>query len=140
MNKAIFNLTIISLLATAAIFSACKKDPRKPPVVEFRTGSGLYTILGNNLDTIPRNTTINIGLKVTKIEDELKSLNVSVAYDGSNNSTTTYDAKTSKSQYDGFEDVRPITTRNQAGIEKFTFAVVDFDGNIGTAVFTAIVK
>ncbi|MEY4875977.1 MAG: hypothetical protein RL708_1126 [Bacteroidota bacterium] len=140
MNKIIFNLTITTLIISATIFSSCKKDAHKPPVVEFKTGSGLHTVLGNNLDTIARNTTITIGLKVTKVEDELKSINVSVAYDGSTNTTSIYNANTSHSQYDGFEDSRPITTRNQAGIEKFTFAVVDFDGNIGTAVFTAVVK
>jgi hypothetical protein len=134
----IFSMALIATIATS-IFS-CKKDAHKPPVVEFKTGSGLYTVKGNNLDTLLRNTTYTIGLKVTKVEDELKSLNVSVAYDGAATSTSVYNASTSHSQYDGFEDSRPIATRNQAGIEKFTFAVTDFDGNIGLAELTVIVK
>jgi hypothetical protein len=135
-----FQLAIIALFISFSLLTACKKDPHKPPLVEFKTGSTFYTVLGNNLDTLERNKTYTIGLKVTKVEDDLKSIDVSVAFDGSTSSTSFYNANTAHSQYKGFEDSRPITTRNQAGTEKFTFAVLDFDGNIGTATITAIVK
>lgn len=139
-NKNIFQISIITVFIATTIFTACKKDQRKPPVIEFTTGSNLYTVKGNNLDTLNRNQSYSIGLKITKVEDEIKSINVSVVYDGSSSSSSIYNANTSKKQYDGFETGQIITTRNQAGTEKFTFAVIDFDGNIGTVELNAIVK
>lgn len=130
MNMNIKNLcvyipfTIISL----GLFS-CKKDQHNPPKLEFKIASGYVS----SDRTLPKDTTIHIGIIATKTEDEFKTYNASYFYDNSTTSNTLENVTISKSEEDGFtRDYSTIKTRNQAGTEKYTFTVVDKDGNVGT--------
>jgi hypothetical protein len=117
-------------LATAAagllLASGCKKetDPRVHPDMVFKTGPG-YTSAD---DTVGTDSALVIGVIITKTEDPLIALNVSVAYDGGGSSTVhNQDISGEHVEYD-----HQLTTRSQAGSEKWIFSVTDRDGNITT--------
>lgn len=106
--------------------AGCKKeeDPRVPPAMSFKTGAG-YTSAD---DTVGMEDTLLIGVIIDKTEDPLTSLNISRAYDGGG-STTLENVPIST---DHFEYDREVITRAQAGSERYTFSVIDRDGNITT--------
>jgi hypothetical protein len=131
------NIFLFLLLATIVTIQGCKKDgdPETPPIVVFKTGAG-YT----STDAIVgKNAALKMGIQVTKTEDNLKSFNVSVAYDGSSATVSkkTDEIPSTSTQYDA--DVS-ITTRNQAGTEKWIFTVTDIDGNIVQKTITLTVN
>ena len=125
IQKIIFSSAILCLLFSA---SACKKkkDAHVPPDVAFKTGSG-YTA-GDV--TVTTQDTLKVGIVATKTEDDLKSLNVSYAYDGSSTTTTQNTFYMTASEYEYYEKDVQIITRNVAGSERWVFSIVDRDGNI----------
>lgn len=121
---------IITFLILAVIaFTNCKKkkaDPRVPPDVAFKTG-GKY--ISGDLTTKKQDTLL-VGITATKTEDNLKSYNVSYAYDGAQTTTTFFNYYLAESEYGGYSKDITIITRNQAGSERWVFSIVDRDGNI----------
>jgi hypothetical protein len=121
------NVLFIVLLALVT-FSACKKeddDAGKLPNIAFKTGTGYISA-----DiTLKKDTTITIGIQASKAEpnDVLKTFDASKSYDGA--TTASFDTETlTGSNGDNYSKDLSITTRNQAGTEKYTFTVVNRDG------------
>jgi len=130
MKKKIKNSLVSFTFALISLYLiACKKDQHNPPKLEFKIASGYVS----SDRILPKDTTIHIGIIATKTEDEFKTYNASYFYDNSSTSNTLENVTISKSEEDGFtRDYSTIKTRNQAGTEKYTFTVVDKDGNVGT--------
>lgn len=132
--------TILLLLLTFSMMltQGCKKEEEAeiPPTLELKTGAG-YTSADA---TVAKGATVKIGITAKKTEDDLKSFNLSYAFDGGTATTSkqTIDIPAaSKTQYD--LDVT-IVTRNQAGSEKWYFTITDVDGNIVQKTVTLTVK
>jgi hypothetical protein len=131
-------IAIISLGILVLGFSSCKKnvDAHVPPDVVFKTTSGYAykdTIVGLQ-------DTLTVGITATKTEDDLKSYNVSRAYDGATTTTTFYNYLVQDIEYNGFSKDVDIITRNQAGTEKWIFSIVDRDGNITQKIINITVQ
>lgn len=121
-------LKMILFALTALVNQACNKnvDPHIPPAVAFTTSAPfLYSD-----STVSTGDTLKTELTATKTEDDLKSYNISVAYDGASTTSTFYNYLVESSEYEGFTQRVDIITRNVAGTEKWIFSVVDRDGNI----------
>lgn len=116
----------IALIATGLYLTACDKDEHKPPTLVFKTGSGYVS--ANT--TLTKNDTIKVGVTGTKTEDELKTFNVSYAYDGATTTTTLVNESLTSAQEEKYDKDVQIVTRNQAGKEKYSFVLTDKDGNI----------
>ncbi|MCW3077472.1 MAG: hypothetical protein JWO32_2081 [Bacteroidetes bacterium] len=117
------------VLACMFLCLNCKKkkvDPHVPPDVTFKTGgkfiSGDVTRL--------KNDTMMVGITATKTEDNLKSYNISVAYDGASTTTTKFNYLMLESEYEWYSHDYQLITRNQTGSERWVFSIVDRDGNI----------
>lgn len=129
-------ILLMLFLATFSFATACKdkdEDPETPPTIEFKTGSG-YTSADA---TVAKNTTLKVGIKATKTEDDLKTYTVSYAYDGA---TSTSSFQNINITADLFESDVNITTRNQSGTEKWYFTITDSDGNIAQKILTLTVN
>lgn len=133
-----FNRKVLILLTIVAIaaFVSCKKDEHVPPDVQFKTGAG-YT---SGDATVGLADSVLVGIIATKTEDELKTFNVSYAYDGATTTTTAYNLPLSGSQEESFSTDYWVVTRNQAGTEKWSFTITDRDGNITTKSLTLTVQ
>lgn len=122
--------THLSVLFIALILltAACKKkkDAHVPPDMSFKTGSS-YT---SGDKTINKKDSILVGIIVKKTEDDLKSYNVSYAYDGATTTTTFYNYVLSSAEANYYEKDIWIKSRNQVGTEKWSFTILDRDGNI----------
>lgn len=122
--------TLAWMITGLALFNltACKKnvDPHVPPDVVFKTGTG-YT---STDATVGLEDTLLVGIIATKTEDDMKSYNVSYAYDGSTTTTTFYNYLLTADEYTSYSHDIEIITRNQAGTERWVFTIVDRDGNI----------
>lgn len=129
----------ISLLSIVTLtMTACnkEKDPHVPPDVQFKTDAG-YTYADA---AAGMQDTLLVGIVATKTEDDLKSYNVSYAYDGATTTTTSYNYLMTEAEYTGYSGDVQIITRNQAGSEKWVFSIVDRDGNITQKSFTLTVQ
>lgn len=125
MNK--LNIFLAILLSLA--FYTCKKkkaDPHIPPDVVLKTGANFIT--GDV--TLSKQDTVWVGITATKTEDNLKSYNVSYAYDGATTTTTFFNYLMTANEYESYSKDIQIVTRNQNGSEKWVFSIVDRDGNI----------
>ena len=131
-------LNIILLSAIIVATASCKKnkDAHVPPDVVFKTGTG-YTSTDVTLTT---NDTILVGIVATKTEDDLKSYNVSYAYDGSTTTTTFYNYYMTSNEYTSYSHDVQIITRSVPGSEKWSFSIVDRDGNITQKSITLTVQ
>ncbi len=121
------NYIFIALLVFAA--TSCKKgkaDPHIPPDVELRSGANFIT--GDC--TLGKQDTVWVGIAAHKTEDDLKSYNVSFAYDGVSTTTTFFNELLKSSEYYNYAKDVMIVTRNVAGTERWVFSIVDRDGNI----------
>lgn len=118
--------------------SSCKKevDPHTPPDVVFKTDAG-YTFADA---MVGMQDTLLVGIIATKTEDDLKSYNVSYAYDGATSTTTFYNYLMTASEYNSYSHDVEIVTRNQPGTEKWVFSIVDRDGNITQKVLNLTVQ
>lgn len=127
---------LAALVAATMLLIACEKDARVPPSVKFVTGAG-YT---SGDATVAQDSTIKVGIIADKTEDELKTFNVSYAYDGASTTTSYSNTTLSKSQYDQYKTDVTFKARKQAGKEKWTFTITDRDGNISNVSFTLTVQ
>lgn len=116
------------LVITITLISCKKKkvDPHVPPDVIFKTG-GIYT---SSDRTLNRKDTITVGITATKTEDDLKSYNVSYAYDSGATTTTFYNYLLTTDEATGYSHDIQIIARNQVGTERWVFSIVDRDGNL----------
>ena len=121
--KAKHILSILFLVGTFAIFSC---DKHIPPHIEFKTGVD-YT---SSDTTVTQGDTITVGIIAQKKEDEMKTYNISYAYDGASSTTTKETFSLSGAQQEHYEKDYSFVTRNLAGTEKWTFTITDRDGNI----------
>ena len=124
--------------ATLALtLSACEKDEGKLPDIAFKTGVG-YTSADA---TVAKGAPVLVGITADKTEDKdvLKTFTVSVSYDGGA-ATETLTQTLTGSEGDHYETDVPITTRNQAGTEKYTFTVVNRDGLTNSVSLTLTVQ
>ncbi len=109
-----------------AVLASCKKDARVPPVVSFKTSAG-YTSADV---TVAPGTPVLVGFVADKTEDELKTFNVSYAYDGAATTTTAATVALDPTEEDHYENDYTINTRTTPGTEKWIFTVTDRDGNV----------
>ena len=119
---------LLFLIFIISVSLSCKKkkDAHIPPDVAFTTGTGYLS----SDAAAGRSDSLKVGITATKTEDDLKSYNVSYAYDGAGTTTTFFNYYLSASEYQSYSKDIGIVTRNQAGSEKWIFSIVDRDGNI----------
>jgi hypothetical protein len=119
-------LTLAAL--TFVVLTACKKnvDPHIPPDVVFKTDAGY----AYSDATVGLEDTLKVGIIATKTEDDMKSYNVSYAYDGSTSTTTFYNYLLTPAEYTSYAHDVDIVTRTIPGSERWVFTIVDRDGNI----------
>lgn len=124
MKKPILLSAICAIVLMAA---SCKKetDPRVHPSLTFKTGSGYVAVN----DTVAQQDTLKIGAVIDKTEDPLISLNITRTYD-TDPSVSLQDVSLAGNEH--FEYDFQLITRAQAGLERYTFSVLDRDGNITT--------
>lgn len=132
------NIFFVVLLAVIS-FASCKKeeDAGKLPNIAFVTTAGFVSA-----DiTLKKDTTVQVSIMASKAEaaDVLKSFDESVSYDGGA-STSKYSETLTGTSGDAYAKVLSITTRNQAGTEKYTFTVVNRDGLKNQVSFTITVN
>lgn len=134
--KNILKISIAAILAITVI--SCKKnqDAHVPPDMTFKTSAG-YT--SGNV-TVNQGDSVLVGVVITKTEDDLRTLNLSYAYDGASSSTTSWTYTMTSAEYTGFDHDYWIHSRNQAGTEKWIFTVVDRDGNMTQKSLTLTVQ
>ena len=118
--------TILAALSAVFIILSCEKDKHVPPDVSLKTGA---TYISADA-TVPKDTTITVGFVANKTEDELKTFNVSYAYDGATTTTTAETFTLSGDEEEHYEKDYTITTRDVAGTERWIFTITDRDGNI----------
>ena len=117
---------IPGLLFGALLLAAgCKKetDPRVHPSLTFKSSVG-YTAAD---DSVPQQDTLKIGAVIDKTEDPLISMNITRTYD-SDPSLSLQDVSLTGQEHIEYDF--SLITRAQAGTEKYTFSVLDRDGNI----------
>ena len=134
MTNSTFNVRLFSRWAavtlmalTVGFTTSCKdeeEDERVPPDLSFKTGAN-YTFANK---IVGMGDSVLVGCVVTKKEDDLKSFNISVSYDGGALSTR-FNHFTTGAEVGGYAHDYWIVTRSQAGTEKWVFTVVDKDGN-----------
>lgn len=129
---------MLTLIVMVSVLNSCKKDEdmRVPPSVEFKTGAG-YTSADA---TVGQGAAVLVGIVATKTEDEMQTFNVSYAYDGSATTITDTTIALSGAEEDSYSTDYTITTRNQAGMEQWSFTITDRDGNITTKSITLTVQ
>lgn len=127
---------ILSVICAIGLMAgSCKKetDPRVHPSLTFKTTEG-YTYQD---DSVAMNDTLKIGAVIDKTEDPLISMNITRTYD-TDPSVSIEDVGLTGSEH--VEHDLQVITRNQAGIEKYTFSVLDRDGNITTKTIALTVS
>jgi hypothetical protein len=117
------SITILSILFCAFI-SSC--DPHVPPTIEFKTG-GNYT---SSDVTVAKGATITVGITAKKREDDMKTYNISYAYDNATSTTTKETFTLSGAEQQNYDKDYTFTVRNQPGVEKWSFVITDRDGNL----------
>jgi hypothetical protein len=128
-------LTLLPAVLLSVIFS-CDKEAEIPPSLEFKTGIG-YT---SQDATIPKDSTLTVGIVCTKTEDDLKTYNISVAFDGASTTTSIQNYTITGAEKSLYEKDVTFTVRNQAGAEKYYFTITDVDGNIVQKILTFTVE
>jgi hypothetical protein len=134
-NKLSLSLSIIVLVAVA-FFSSCEHDEHKPPVVSFKTDAG-YT---SSDATVAKGAAIKVGVVGTKVEDDMKTYNISYAFDGATTTSTKETFTLTGAEQQHYDKDYEFTVRNQAGVEKWYFTVTDRDGNIAKLSLTLTVN
>src|SRR5215203_2896060 len=118
--------TIFAALSAVFVISSCEKDKHIPPDVSLKTGVAYISADAY----VPGDTTITVGFVADKTEDELKTFNVSYAYDDATTTTTAETFTLSGDEEEHYEKDYTITTRDVAGKERWIFTITDRDGNI----------
>ena len=133
MQKWILPKVLISVII---LFIGCDKEPEIPPTLELKTGT-VYTSLDA---TVAKDSTLTVGIIATKTEDDLKSYNVSVSYDGATSTSTIENFTISSGERALYNKDVTFTVRDQAGTEKYFFTITDVDGNIVQKILTFTVE
>jgi hypothetical protein len=133
MKKCIHSLLPVVFFVLAI---SCDKEAEIPPTLELKTGMG-YT---SQDATIAKDSTITVGIVATKTEDDLKTYNVSVAYDGASTTTSIQNYTIAAAEKSLYEKNVTFTVRDQAGTEKYYFTITDVDGNIVQKILTFTVE
>lgn len=107
-----------------------------PPTLDFISGAGYTTTDAH----VALNTAFKIGVdaKRTEKDDDLKTFIVTRSYDGGTE-VTIDNVVIVAAQAAEFTKDYNLTTRNQAGTEKYTFTVTNRDGLITTKSITITV-
>ena len=114
-------------ILTVLVYVGCEKEEAEiPPDISFKTGNG-YT--STDVSVTP-DSSLTVGIIAVNREDDLKTYNVSVAYDGASTTTTVQDFTIPDSDKDRYEKDVTFKVRDQAGTEKYYFTITDSDGNI----------
>lgn len=114
------------LFSVLILFISCDKEPEIPPTLELKTG----TVYTSQDATIAKDSTLTVGIIATKTEDDLKTYNVSVSYDGASSTSTLENFTISSGEKALYNKDVTFTVRDQAGTEKYYFTITDVDGNI----------
>lgn len=126
INMATKNLFFALLFASVFMWSACENDAHVPPTISFKTG-GSYTSADA---TVAQGTSVMVGIIGDKKEDDMKTFNISYAYDGASSTATKETFSLSSSEYTHYEKDYTFTVRSQTGVEDWYFVITDKDGNI----------
>ena len=119
------------------IYVSCEKEEAEiPPDISFKTGNG-YTSTDVSVAT---DSSLTVGIIAVNREDDLKTYNVSVAYDGASTTTTVQEFSIPDSDKDRYEKDVTFKVRDQAGTEKYYFTITDSDGNIAQLSVTVTVE
>lgn len=123
-----FPFGALVVLATAVLLlPSCEPGdendgPVVNPTIVFVTDSG-YT---HQSDTVSLADTLLVGVVINKGDDPMHTFKVQVSYDGHSAATTTDSLPIGSST---FEFDKTIITRDVAGTEKWSFVVVENDGD-----------
>lgn len=107
------------------LFTSCERDDAGPsvnPSIDFVEGDGYVTLS----DTFPVSDTLLVGVVIRKGDDDMNIFKVITRYD--NGPEQTRDSLAMGT--DVFEFDKTIILRDQAGSEKWTFAVQEDDGDV----------
>ncbi len=119
------SFSFLTIFLSVIIFSSCKKDEGKIPLISFKTTAG-YT---SSDVTVAKGTLITMGINASKAEDKdfLKTFDCSQVLDGGAPISIVSEPLSGSTGNTYSKDVQ-ITTRNVAGTEKYIFTVVNKDG------------
>jgi len=137
MKKLLSVLSIIFVCTFALVSCEKEEDEGLLPTISFKTG-GSYT---SAAATVAQNAAVTIGINAAKSEDKdvLTKFTAKVSYNGGADSIiNTQDL--SGSNGDNFSYDQAITTRSQAGTEKYTFTVINKDGLVNSVNLTLTVQ
>lgn len=126
---------LIAVLTVAFVLVACEKDDDKPsvnPTIEFLTSEG-YTYRS---DTVGTQDTLVVGVMIRKGDDAMHHFKVTSTY--GNGPTVVTDSLPIGA--DTFEFDKTIITRDFPGTEKWSFVVVENDGDLIRRSLTFIVE
>jgi hypothetical protein len=131
------NSCLLACIAGLLCLCSCEKDEGKLPNISFKTG-GSYVSADK---TVGQNENITIGIEASKSEDKdvLKTFDASRSFDGAA-ATSFLNESLSGSQGDSYSKDISITTRAQAGTEKYIFTVVNRDGLVNSVSLTLTVQ
>ena len=122
----------IPLILFLLFFTSCENEQEPAASIEFKTGSD-YT---SQDATIPKESSIKVGIVADKAENNLKAYNVSVSYDGASTTITVQDYTISSDENKHYDKDVHVTVRTQTGTEKYYFTIVDVDGNVVQKMLT----
>ena len=118
------------------LFISCEREQEPLPTLELKTGAG-YT---SQNTTISKGSTLTVGILATKAENNLKTYNVSVSYDGASSTITVQSFTIPLDQNTLYNKDVTFTVRNQTGTEKYYFTIVDADGNLVQKMLTLTIE
>jgi hypothetical protein len=132
--RSLFLASVFGVVLVTGSGSCTKDQPDDDhaATIVFRTDSG-YTWRD---DTVPLADTLRIGVTVSKGSDDLQLLIADVSYDGGPG--IIQDSVPVTSEPFPFE--KTLVTRDQAGTEKWTFSVYEYDGDITRRSLTFTVQ
>jgi hypothetical protein len=133
--KKLSNLFLLSVIF-AYVFTSCKKDAHISPNISFKAG-GVYTSADETVET---GVGITVGITADKVEDDMRTYNVSYSYDNATTTTTVQNFSLTGSEQQHYDKDVIFTTRDQAGTEKYFFTITDKDGNIAQKELTLTVQ
>jgi hypothetical protein len=122
----------IPLLFFLLICISCENEQETAASIEFKTDIG-YT---SQDATISFGSSITVGIVADKAENNFKTYNVSVSYDGASTTITVQNFTISSDENTHYDKDVNFTIRNQTGMEKYYFTIVDVDGNIVQKILT----
>jgi hypothetical protein len=122
----------IPLLLFLLFCFSCENEQEPAASIEFKSGIG-YT---SQDASISKGSSLKVGIVADKAENNLKAYNVSVSYDGASTTITVKDFTISSDENTHYDKDVNFTVRNQTGVEKYYFTIVDEDGNVVQKMLT----